>query len=428
MLILRVDFLAGTYLAAEPTAPAYPEWPPAPDRVFQAMVSAAAAVGQDLSVLRALEGAPEVAFGHARPVFGATVYVPAAYLQTPRGEPASRQNNAKYAPMMVGIDAPVYFAWKDTSDALAEALRPVVAALHYLGRAKCPVMVSIAHHLPDMPRHLVPSPLGEELLRVPGPGRLDELDAAFVVKARAPVAGTVPYAEKGTEVFQGPWHDLLALRTFSEVPMRRTAELASALRTAVLSKAGDDAPAVLHGHVEDHHVAWSVLPDVGHRHARGRVLGVGAWLPRLMTNDDRAAAAIALSALEVVLVDSRPIAVGRSESTRATPIGLGRRPWCAASRRWASVTPVVFDRHPKAGQRPETLIADAVQRAGYPRPVEVALSQESPHRGVPRAHEFRPRRPGRWTHALLEFDLFVSGPVLVGRERYFGMGMMRPVW
>jgi CRISPR-associated protein Csb2 len=427
MLALRVDFLSGTYHAAEPTAPGYPEWPPAPDRLFQGLVSAASSIGTDTACLRALESPPEVLFGHALPVHGATVYVPAAYLAKSGNEQASRPNNAKTGPMMVNIREPVYFVWRDAHDELSSALAPVVAAMHYLGRAKSPVMVSVCAQIPNLPRHLVPNHSGEELLRVPQPGRLDELDAAFAVKARPPVASLHPYAQLGAEIARSPWSELLALRPRTEISLRQAAALAEALRLAALSHAGDGAPEVLHGHSAQPHIAWTVLPDVAHPHAEGRVLGVGAWLPAGICEQDRIKCALALARTDHLMISGRRVDVQRLPPSSTPPQGVTPGPWTRASRTWASVTPVVLDRHPKGSATIESVLADATERAGFPRPANVMAMQESLHRGAPPARSFKPRRGGQWTHVAFEFDMLVAGPLLVGRDRHFGLGLMRPI-
>ena len=145
MLALRIDFLNGTYHAADPSAPASPEWPPAPDRLYQALVAAAYGSGLDPSPLRELEGhPPEIVFGHAQAVQGATLYVPAAYK-------AKQGRVGKYDPMMVAIKDPVYFLWRDLPAELAPAIGQIAGQIDYLGRAKTPAAVSQTHGVPELP-------------------------------------------------------------------------------------------------------------------------------------------------------------------------------------------------------------------------------------------------------------------------------------
>jgi CRISPR-associated protein Csb2 len=420
MLALRIDFLNGLYHAADPTAHSAPEWPPHPDRVFQALVAAAYGTGTDPTPLRELEGhTPELAFGDARAVQGATVYVPAAYK-------AKESRVRKYDPMMVDIKDPVHLIWKEAPDGLGEPLAAIAEGVTYLGRAKTPVAVSLAADVPAMPHRLVPSKAGDQLLRVPHVGRLDELDAAFNAGRCAGVAGMAGYRDAVDRMAQSPWGELLPLRPGRFLDVRKTAQLAEGIRAAVLSRAGDAASPLLHGHDGDHS-AWAVIPDVGHAHATGRVLGLGLWLPRGIDEQTRTDCVLPLMQVDRVKYDGRLVEVGMQPAHKQMPRGLWWRTWARPSRMWASVTPVVLDRHPKRGQRAEDLVCDSVEMAGYARPLDVELGQCSAVKGAPLAHEIRPRSRGRWTHVSLAFDRPIAGPLLVGKDRHFGLRLMRPL-
>lgn len=420
MLALRIELLNGVYHAADPTAHRAPEWPPHPDRLFQALVAAAYGAGIDPAPLRRLEGpAPELAFGHWLAVQGATVYVPAAYK-------AAQSRVGKFDPMIVDIRDPVYVVWPELPDSLREALTPIAEAVTYLGRAKTPVDISVVLDVPDMPYRMVPCATGDQLLRVPHEGRLDELDAAFDAGRRAPVAMMTGYRE-GSETRPGSsWGELLTLRPKGPLDCRRAAGLADALRAAVLSRAGDDASPLLHGHAGEH-AAWAVLPDVGHRHARGHVLGLGLWLPRGIDDAARTACVVPLMQVDHIKLGERRIGLHPQPAHRPMPRGLWRGTWARPARRWATVTPMVLDRHPKRGGCIEDCVADSVEMAGYPRPIEVQVDQVSTLKGVPLAREIRPRGRGHWTHVALAFEQRIAGPLLIGRERHFGMGLLRPV-
>lgn len=427
MLALRIDFLNGTYHAADPTAYTAPEWPPHPDRVFQALVAAAYGSGIDPAPLRALEGLPpDLAYGDAAAGRTGSIYTAATWLEKPTREPWSRTNVLKYDPVMVGISTPVYLIWPDVPNHLLTPLAAMAAGVTYLGRAKTPVAVSVVREVPDMPHHLAPSRTGDHFLRVPHTGRLDELDIAFDAGRRASVAGMVGYSDVVDGIAVSPWGELLPLRPGRQVDIRRTAQLAGGLRTAVLSRAGDGASPLLHGHDGDH-AAWAIIPDVGHAHARGHVLGLGLWLPRGIDDQARTDCVLPLMQVDHVNFGDRQVSVGMPPAHQQTPRGLWRQTWCRPSLTWASVTPVVLDRHPKRGQRIEDVIADSVEMAGYPRPVDVELGQCSAFRGAPPAREFSPRSRGCWTHVALAFNQRVAGPLLVGKDRHFGLGLLRPV-
>jgi CRISPR-associated protein Csb2 len=82
MITLRIDFPHGVYRAAEPTAPDHPEYPPAPDRVFQAMVASACEQSIDPAPLAALESAPTLWCGRAELIHSGTNWVPGAFIKT----------------------------------------------------------------------------------------------------------------------------------------------------------------------------------------------------------------------------------------------------------------------------------------------------------------------------------------------------------
>lgn len=427
MLALRIDFPNQVYHAANPMAHREPEWPPHPDRVFQALVAAAYGVGIDPAPLRHLEGqAPELAFGEARASRTGALYTPAAWLDKLPREACGRTNVVKYDPVMVGIVDPVYLIWPEVPDHLREPLAAIAAGVTHLGRAKTPVVASVVTEVPDMPHRLAPSRTGERFLRVPQEGRLDELDAAFDTGRRAGLAGMLGYTDTVERPPHGPWGELLCLRPGSLVDIRRAAGLAGGLRAAVLSRAGDGASPLLHGHGGDH-AAWAVIPDVGHRHAQGRVLGLGLWLPRGIDEQARTDCVLPLMQVGHVTFGDRQIAVSLPAAHQQLPKGLWWQTWSRPSRTWASVTPMVLDRHPKRGQCLDDVVADSVEMAGYPRPVGVEFGQASVVKGVPLAREFRPRSSGCWTHVVVIFARAVVGPVLIGKDRHFGLGLLRPI-
>jgi CRISPR-associated protein Csb2 len=422
MVAIQAEFLRGCFVAAEPTATEDPEWHPAPARLFSALVASAYAIGMDPAPLVALESAPEIRFGRAMQARGDTNFTPAAFFSPKEG----RLNRAIYRPQMVGIDAPVFFSWGVTMD--PAWLQPVLRGVTYLGRSESPVRLSLVQDLPAMPYHLTPDPQGEELLRVPGEGWLAQLQAHFLSQAQL-LAPYVGYADPREHVAHSPWGELLVMRPEPGMgDLRTAAQLGDGLRRAVMSHAPERMSATLHGHEKAPHAAWLTLPDIGHEHASGRVLGLGMLLPRAITQEARDEAVMALAHVQdITLSDGRRIGLRHQTAYQHPPQGLERRTWARASRTWATATPIVLERHPKRGQNVECLVADTCERWGYPRPAGVEIGQHSPLRGVPMARAFEPRRTGRWTHAVLHWTRPVCGPVLLGREQHFGLGLLRPL-
>ena len=234
--------------------------------------------------------------------------------------------------------------------------------------------------------------------------------------------------------------------TFRFLSAAKGPDVCARMRDALLSKAGDDAPPVLSGHntdrspIEGPHVAVVSLTDVGHKHARGHLLGLAVALPREIERGDRRTVMQALRQVhELKLGDLGVWAVAPLEPGD-NRVGLQGDVWTTARKGatcWATVTPISLDRHAKAkdaaGQQEE--IAGIIRRGctqiGLPEPSRVVPFPVSPFLGAPGGYEYPrlPRKDGskrRQTHAMLWFDEPVAGPVLLGAGRYRGWGVCRP--
>lgn len=421
MATLVLDFPVG-YHAAEPSAPMAGEWPPHPDRVFQSLVATAyecdrmPAVRAGLEALEAI--APDVHFAEAVPVDSPTFFVPTNF-------DGKHVGASRFMPQSVVRSAPVAFQWPDLPAAAEEALRTLAPLVTHVGRAKSLAMAEVMDTPPPHLERWQPDPQGELLLRSAAAGRLTELDDAFARRRRPPAPRFLPYAADRGRMAASPWAELVVLRTDQPVSSERLVEATEALRAAVMSVLGDHAPASVHGHGEAQHIAWAALPDVGHLHARGEVRGLGAWFPRAMPVEQRMQAIQALLSIETLIVGRRTL--GLQMEARA-PVARQPETWSRAARVWASVTPVVADRIPKRGQTLEDSIARSIEWAGYPAPARVVVADTCVVRGAPRARLVGTRRPNRLrTHVLVEFAEPVRGPLLVGAERYFGLGLFRPL-
>ena len=134
---------------------------------------------------------------------------------------------------------------------------------------------------------------------------------------------------------------------------------------------------------------------------------------------------------------------------RLTPVGEDSKrsllpdAYLKASSRWASVTPIVLDRHLKQKNDAEIreLVASACENAGLPRPnpERIRVSKHSAVEGTPPARplvgepswarwRLPPPLKTRWlTHATIDFEQPVKGPVLLGAGRFTGLGLCRRV-
>lgn len=228
-----------------------------------------------------------------------------------------------------------------------------------------------------------------------------------------------------------------------------TLKLTEALRGALLAASPEPIPEWVSGHdVEGRasrvpHVAFLPLPFVGSQHADGRLLGVALALPRTLD------AVEAARVLEPWLRDEHGLprslklfdgqwleCHAELETRERPPANLRIEAWTGPARRWASVTPVVLDRHFDGTDKWEKAaesVKDSCERIGLPRPIEVLLHPVSLFEGVPKSNEFpwmmRKKGAGRLhhAHAVIVFAEAVQGPVLVGAGRFRGYGLCRPL-
>jgi len=410
-LSLRVEFISTPQLA-DPSSPQWAEWPPAPDRLFQAMVATAAATGQDMAPLKFLESAPAIEASNAKTTT-ALRYVPENF----RRSGGCHIGAAKHFPM-AHPDAPfVGYAWNDVPEEVIPALERIAAEVTYLGRGSSRVVVTPGPIEPTW----IPSEVGELLVRVPYPGRLSDLQTAYKRGARSSLAPSLGYQSAETLHPSAGWGDLLVLRPGHSLPMTKTAIWTDKLRRAVMSRIGDPIPEIIHGHDSYRHVAWAALPDVNHKYSDGHILGLGVWMPKGASPAERGIVGAPLMQLREV--------DGVSVSLPDYMIkGLQPWTWSRPARIWATATPIVLDRQPRRSLTAEQSISDSVKALGLPTPVQVEVSRNSPVKGVPRSNGFRLRKPGRlYTHAVIEFASPVAGPLLIGAERYFGLGLCRPM-
>jgi CRISPR-associated protein Csb2 len=108
--------------------------------------------------------------------------------------------------------------------------------------------------------------------------------------------------------------------------------------------------------------------------------------------------------------------------------------WTRPATEWASVTPVVLHHYPK--RRPgdvERIVCEAFESAGLPRPVELRVQPVSAFAGAAAARSMPEFTEGgatmcRYqTHIIVRFASRVRGPLLVGRGRFRGYGLLRPL-
>ena len=235
------------------------------------------------------------------------------------------------------------------------------------------------------------------------------------------------------------------------ISLPATLKLTHALRGTLMRSCPEQPPPEwFSGHTPDGkpttkpHLTLLPLPFVGDQHADGRIMGLALALPRELDPRD------AGHCLEGFLFDSSTgLPRGHRlfggqwfecavelETRERPPKNLNPNTWVRASRVWASVTPMVLNRHYDGAdkwERAAESVKDACRHIGLPRPREVLLHPVSLIEGVPHAREYpqltRKNDGGRrsHSHAVIVFDEPVRGPVLVGAGRFRGYGLCRPM-
>lgn len=240
-------------------------------------------------------------------------------------------------------------------------------------------------------------------------------------------------------VKQGPYQQLDLVSTLNVI---------NRWREAILSHSNglsDSVRRMLSGHdakggpADAPHLAFLPLAFVDHEHADGHLLGVSLALPAELSREDRREVLRAIAAVRELKLG--PLGLWSAEPVTASqpPWNLRAEAWTAypnGATHWSTVTPIVFDRHPKAKDKAQfqqetaAMISAACTRIGLPEPREVIITQVSAHLGVPPSFAFPlfRRKDGsqcRHTHAILLFDEPVCGPMLIGAGRFRGYGVCR---
>ncbi|TVR75325.1 MAG: type I-U CRISPR-associated protein Cas5/Cas6 [Spirochaetaceae bacterium] len=472
MFSIAWRYLTGQFHAADFTNQAWPEWPPHPDRVFQALVASWAARGcsdPERDALLWLERLDPPAISvpdHPRPVAAQSTYVPPNDIQVPEEKwktgvyvdsylgilPEKRKRKRRHhAATWVG-DGECALTWQGFSErdfARHEpALRRLCEGVTRIGRSSSFVACWVSRKPRESRYHPAPDSRGAEerttWIRLPWSGRLRELEEAHQAGLRPPPPKEVPYRTHQLMEDQKPntthspepvFSDrLLIFRIVSDrsFSLSHTLKLTSALRSDLIRAASlhdRDLLPLVSGHapsgtpLDAPHLAYIPLPYVGGSYGSGRVFGV-AIVPPAHGHSHTEDQLYRLLGFLIGEDGEWEVPISPSESIRLAsdigatpPVSLRDCTWLRSSTRWASVTPVGMDRmQNRRRSDPDRWAAGEVERmlvrAGYPEPASVRVMPVSVHRGSPAVFDVPPivRKDGR-VRRMVHVDVQFPEPV-----------------
>ncbi|MGH3814228.1 MAG: type I-G CRISPR-associated protein Csb2 [Pseudonocardiaceae bacterium] len=464
-LTLCVDLPLGRFEAGADD-PRTAEWPPHPARVHCALV-AVAQTQEQAGLLRWLEQQSPPQVWAERAPLGSGIR--SVFVVTNRIDPKcssqfhpGRSNQMRRRAGSALATSGFALVWPDAQlgEHLGDELNNLARRVPYLGRADGMALLTATTATPELePEWECFEPTaeagGELELRVPYRGYTDALDEVFLDGGRAwEVARRVGYrlasdasgtAPQQPSAVSSPYTEMLtyAMPPGARIDGLQAGMVTSKLRTVVMGKVGDatggQLPAAVSGHGADTipHVAYLPLLDVAHPHARGHLMGVGVALPagqpatraavlRSLRPGQPLTLRLPFGELSLQPASERLAAMADPTHSRLSPAY-----WMQRSRRWASVTPLVLDRFPRRPTDIAEEVAKACTRVGLPEPEDVVVGTGPMVRdgaALRRRHLARTEhRPRLFTHAVLTFPVRVQGAVLLGAQRYLGMGLFTPL-
>ena len=466
-LTIEVEFLHGTF-RADPDGLAHTgrmaggEWPPAPSRLFAALIAAdgtrercRVTDGSELEFLEQLD--PPVIHAESSPSHQKlqTRYVVRQDGRAKRGshqEYVARAGVPVHPGVRVSLRNPhvAYVYDAEVPGRTLVALQRRAARVGYLGAADSPVHVRVSAKKSERfggDEGFVPDPEGDVRISVPRAGCTRVWDSLYeswcergvdVARSHYPALRyQITYRSPESAVDDvGSGAVAVWLRLRTSISGRRVAALTSVFKKAVLAhydRIHGEPPAVLHGHGHVRRgyelARYLALPDAGFPHSRGRIHGLALWLPRecapgVVQRVRSAAGSVSRLQGAGLNVDVHPWA-GEARPRAARPDRWEKEP----SRRWATAFPAIHERY-----GPLTLaeVSRWCAHARLPEPVAFR-SDRHPliHGGVDLAPNQvdRPNRPSRpYSHVELVFAEPISGPVVIGAGRQRGFGLCVPVF
>ena len=463
MLAVSVELLFGTF-RGDPEGTANTgsqprgEWPPAPSRLFAALVAADGTGAR----CRVTDGSELLWFEQLpAPVIHADAEIHQQRLESRfvvrHTSDRAKKTHQEYVARAGAVHRPgvrvaardplVVYRWDvDVPGPVLESLQRRAARIGYLGTADSPTRVRVHTRLPEStPEHAFePDRSGSLAVGVPRPGDLRILDrmheqwrerGASVTRLQFPaLQHRARYRTSDITTTAAAGDVVCWLRLGTAVPGRRVGALTALFKEAVLSqyqRIHGEPPAVLHGHAfaeRGYDLArFLALPDVGYPHSRGRIHGLALWLPANVDESDRRKARDAAVSIRRLTGRGVDVEVAPRED-EARPLASNPSRWQRRSRRWVTAFPAIHER-----RRPLDLaeVSRWCRHAGLPAPVAFRAGRSPLAAGAADLAPVEVNRPGRpglpYSHLLVDFPEPVVGPVVVGAGRQRGFGLCVPL-
>ena len=460
-LRIAVDWLDGVYHGVE--------WPPSPLRLYQAMIAGYA-------VNRRGDPSLEAAMRHLEGLGAPTIFAPEAEERSPsasavpdndgdltldllaQGQHAKARKKArKTISVRVrkprSFDGEVTYEW-DVATGTGEhfaALRTIAESVSAVGHGidAAVARATLAENAaPAKGARYTPSPEARLKLNVPYPGAFDALEERFRRFRGRIGAGRVGGVPEPAHRQEGYVCELalppvrcegFLLRNTSGGPLAfegtRAMEVAAMVRHEVGSaarRAGLTEAAVseLMGHGGAGRIRIQPLPNVGHRHADGRIRRVMLTASQSVDEDDWLDMVARLIGAELTPVGLREPVGTLAPIKNEDPI-LGR--YCGESELWTTATPVVLPgRDGRRGRpRPQRAVRRLLRHAGIAEAMAVRVTMEPaallPGSAAPRSYR-RPRHLAEYpcVHMSIRWRASVAGPLALGAGAGYGLGLFLP--
>ena len=461
MLAIEVELLHGTF-RGDPDGTANTggltrgEWPPAPARLFAAMVAAdgtgdrcRVTDGSELEWFERLP--PPVIHADATPCHQP---LRPRYVVEHKGSFERKPTHPEYiarkpTKIRPGVrvaprNPQIIYAWdvEPPGDVL-DALRLRAARVGYLGAADSPVRLRVGTRPPEpegCADPFTPDPSGTLAVSVPTQGHLQILDSLYEAwtKHGANITRTqfstlrhqVRYSAPGHALEENPGTVVAWLRLETSVSGRRVSVVTNLFKQAVLSRhqaMHGEPPPVLHGHGFEGRgfdlARFLALPDVGFPRSRGRIHGLALWLPSGSTP------ALRSRVTEVARSIRRLTGAGVNVSVNpwideVRPRAANPARWTRKSRCWVTAFPALHERRVELDLQE---IARWCKHAGLPAPRAFRSARSPLVRGAVDLAPVEVNRPGRtglpYSHLKIWFNEPVNGPVVIGSGRQRGFGL-----